>query len=77
MRYELNSDEDKIIDIESIGDNGVLGLKDCCKIMNEQEAIINELEETIYQLIQKLLMISLKEHMTEEELKELMENCGL
>ena len=77
MRYELKSDEDKIIDIESIGDNGVLGLKDCCKIMNEQEAIINELEETIYQLIQKLLMISLKEHMTEEELKELMENCGL
>jgi len=86
MRYELNFDEDKIIDIEAIGDNGVLGLKDCCKIMNEQEAIINELEETnkamykrlkeqsdiIYQLTQKL-----EKHMTENELKELMEDWGL
>lgn len=45
MRYELNFDEDKIIDIGAIGDNGVLGLKDCCKIMNEQEAIINKLKE--------------------------------
>ena len=45
MRYELNFDEDKIIDIKAIGDNGVLDLKDCCKIMNEQEAIINKLKE--------------------------------
>lgn len=55
-------------------------------ILNEQQATINELEETnkamynrlkeqseiIYQLIQKL-----KEHITEKELKELMEDCGL
>ena len=47
MRYELNSDEDKIIDIEAIGDNGVLGLKDCCKIMNEQEATIQQQERKI------------------------------
>ena len=86
MRYEFNFDEDKIIDIEAIGDNGVLDLKDCCDLLNEQQAILNELEETnkamykrlkeqseiIYQLIQKL-----KEHMTEKELKELMEDCGL
>ena len=45
MRYELNFDEDKIIDIEAIGDNGILGLKDCCKIMNKQETIINKLKE--------------------------------
>ena len=45
MRYELNFDEDKIIDIEAIGDNSVLGLKDCCKIMNKQEDIINKLKE--------------------------------
>ena len=35
MRYELNFDEDKIIDIEAIGDNSVLDLKDCCKLLNE------------------------------------------
>ena len=45
MRYELNFDEDKIIDIEAIGDNGVFGLKDCCKIMNEQQSTINKLKE--------------------------------
>ena len=45
MRYELNFDEDKIIDIEAIGDNGVFGLKDCCKIMNEQQATINKLNK--------------------------------
>ena len=59
--------------------------KDIVKI-SEQQATINELEETnkamykrlkeqseiIYQLIQKL-----KEHMTEKELKELMEGWGL
>ena len=45
MRYELNFDEDKIINIEAIGDNGILGLKDCCKIMNEQQSTISQLEE--------------------------------
>ena len=45
MRYELNFDEDKIIDIEAIGDNGVLDLKDCCKIMNEQQATIRRLQD--------------------------------
>ena len=54
MRYELNSDEDKIIDIEAIGDNGVLGLKNCCKIMNEQEATIQSLKEEIKKLNGKL-----------------------
>ena len=50
MRYELNFDEDKIIDIEVIGDNGVLELKDCCKIMNEQQFSITELKEENEQL---------------------------
>ena len=86
MRYELNFDEDKIMDIKAIGDNGILDLKDCCDLLNEQEATIKELEETnktmykrlkeqseiIYQLIQKL-----KEHMTEKELNELIEDWGL
>ena len=44
MRYELNFDDDKIIDIEAIGDDGVLDLNDCCKIMNEQQDTITELE---------------------------------
>lgn len=57
-----------------------------CDLLNEQQASINELEETnklmykrlkeqseiIYQLIQKL-----KRHMTEKELKELIEDWGL
>ena len=37
MRYELNFDEDKIIDIEAIGDNSVLDLKDCCKLLNNYD----------------------------------------
>ena len=45
MRYELNFDEDKIIDIEAIGDKGVLELKDCCNIMNEQKSTIQSLKE--------------------------------
>ena len=45
MRYELNFDEDKIIDIEATGNNSVFDLKDCCKIMNEQQSRIKELEE--------------------------------
>lgn len=45
MRYELNFDEDKIIDIEAIGDNGVLDLRDCCKIMNEQQDTICKLQD--------------------------------
>lgn len=48
-RFELNFDEDKIIDIEAIGDKGVLELKDCCKIMNEQQATITALNEKIEQ----------------------------
>lgn len=44
MRYELNFDEDRIIDIEAIGDNGVLDIVDCCKIMNEQQTTITELK---------------------------------
>jgi len=50
MRYELNFDEDKIIDIEAIGDNGVFGLKDCCKIMNEQQSTIIKQDEEIKKL---------------------------
>ena len=45
MRYELNFDEDKIIDIEAIGDDSVLDLKDCCKIMNEQQDTIFKLQD--------------------------------
>ena len=45
MRYELNFDEDKVNDIEAIGDDGVLDLKDCCKIMNEQQSTIQSLKE--------------------------------
>ena len=45
MRYELNCDEDKVIDIEAIGDNSVLDLKNCCKIMNEQQATICKLQD--------------------------------
>ena len=47
MRYELNFDEDKVIDIEAIGDDGVLDLNDCCKIMNEQQATIKQQEKII------------------------------
>lgn len=57
-----------------------------CDLLNNQQAVINELEETnklmykrlkeqseiIYRLIQKL-----KRHMTEKELKELIEDWGL
>ena len=55
MRYELNFDEDKIIDIEAIGDNGILGLKDCCKIMNKQEAIIEEYKDFCLNLCKFLI----------------------
>ena len=41
----MNFDEDKIIDIEAIGDKGVLELKDCCNIMNEQKSTIQSLKE--------------------------------
>ena len=37
MRYELNFDEDRVIDTEAIGDNGVLDLKDCCKLLNNYD----------------------------------------
>lgn len=50
MRYELNFDEDKIIDIEAIGDNGVLDLKDCCKLLNE----LNEENQELKQLIKRM-----------------------
>ena len=54
MRYELNFDEDKIIDIEAIGDNGILDLKDCCDLLNEQQAIINNQEQRIRILQQEI-----------------------
>lgn len=50
MRYELNFDEDKIIDIEAIGDDSVLDLKDCCKIMNGQKSTIQSLKKENEQL---------------------------
>lgn len=50
MRYELNFDEDKIIDIEAIGDNSVLDLKDCCKLLNE----LNEENQGLKQLIKRM-----------------------
>lgn len=37
MRYELNFDEDKIIDNEAIGDNDFLDLNDCCKLLNNYD----------------------------------------
>ncbi len=58
MRYELNFDEDKIIDIEAIGDDSVLDLNDCCKIMNEQQKTIKKQDIEIQSLnshIEKLV----------------------
>jgi len=70
MRYELNFDEDKIIDIEAIGDNGILGLKDCCKIMNKQEAIIEEYKDFCLNLCKFLIQKRLVDEYREKYGKE-------
>lgn len=43
MRYELNFDEDKVNDVLCKG-GASYDLKGCCDIMNEQQAIIKQLE---------------------------------
>lgn len=72
--------------INSLKEENVKLADELLKEMEEKVSIVNELEKTnkamynrlkeqseiIYQLIQKL-----KEHITEKELKELMEDCGL
>lgn len=65
MRYELNFDEDKIIDIEAIGDNGVLDLKDCCKLLNE----LNEENDVLKQQLKTRYVVN-KQY---EELQRLRE----
>lgn len=43
-RFELNYDEDKINDI--FDDNGAsYDLKECCKLLNDQQTTINKLKE--------------------------------
>ena len=44
-RFELNFNEDKVNDVEAIGDDCVLDLKDCCRVMNEQQDTISALKE--------------------------------
>jgi chromosome segregation ATPase len=73
MRYELNFDEDKIIDIEAIGDNGVLDLKDCCKIMNEQQDKITELEKNFEDLVDWSTEISKRNVLLDEKIGRLQE----
>lgn len=46
MRYELNFDEDKVNDVLVVG-GASYDLKGCCDIMNEQQAIINELRKNL------------------------------
>ena len=41
MRYELNSDEDKVNDVLVLG-GASYDLKGCCDIMNEQQATIDK-----------------------------------
>jgi regulator of replication initiation timing len=69
MRYELNFDEDKIIDIEAIGDNGVLDLNDCCKIMNEQQATIRKLQDLCGQSDGENARLRIENKMLEKEIK--------
>ena len=73
MRYELNFDEDKIIDIEAIGDDGVLDLKDCCKIMNEQQDKITELEKNFEDLVDWSTEISKRNVLLDEKIGRLQE----
>ena len=80
MRYELNFDEDKIIDIEAIGDNSVLDLKDCCKLLNELNEERNYFERKKCEYFNKynkkhLDNIQLKEE--NEQLKQKLENLDL
>lgn len=44
MRYELNCDEDKVIDVLVVG-GGSYDLKGCCKVMNEQQNTISQLQD--------------------------------
>lgn len=69
MRYELNFDDDKIIDIEAIGDDGVLDLNDCCKIMNEQQEQISYWKHKVSSLL--WILSQFDEEKVKELLKEL------
>ena len=71
MRYELNFDDDKIIDIEAIGDDGVLDLNDCCKIMNEQQDKITELEKNFDDLVNWASEIANRNVVLDEQIGEL------
>ena len=50
QRFELNFNEDKVNDVEAIGDDCVLDLKDCCRVMNEQQATIEAKDKDIKRL---------------------------
>ena len=69
MRYELNFDEDKIIDIEAIGDDSVLDLKDCCKIMNEQQDTIFKLQDLCGKSDGENAKLRIENKMLEKEVK--------
>ena len=72
MRYELNFDEDKVNDVNSVG--GSYDLKECCRIMNEQQAEINNLEEEIDELEEEIdflnYLIEQMKELFEEELQK-------
>lgn len=81
-----HSDDEVIMVVDNANKDWKGHILNIIDMLNEQEDIINELKETnnamykrlkeqsdiIYQLTQKL-----KKHMTEKELKELIENWGL
>lgn len=71
MRYELNFDDDKIIDIEAIGDDGVLDLKDCCDLLNEQQDKITELEKNFDDLVNWASEIANRNVVLDEQIGEL------
>ena len=73
MRYELNFDEDKIIDIEAIGDNSVLDLKDCCKLLNELNEERNYFERKKCEYFNKYNKKHLDNIQLKEENKKLIE----
>jgi len=60
-RFELNFDEDKVNDVEAIGDDCVLDLKDCCRVMNEQQATIQEQQKRIKELESFLTMFAFED----------------